>query len=333
MPNDTVRASAIALPNACPPPLVPAEVDLRDFHYMPLDVVRLRDSDLAARSTGEEFRAAVMLWCAAWHQRPAASLPDDDVILANLAGYGRAVDAWLGVKDGALRNWKKCSDGRLYHPTVAEKANEAWGQKLVALWRRECDRARKENIARAKMGLAPMEIPPRPGATPSETALSAIGIPAENALNLTEQTGTEQNERNLGEHATPAGDRFAQFWEAYPHKVSQLAAERAFAPFVDEIDAILAGIEVYRRTKPADRHWLDPARFLADRRWTDRPAAPRLAPVASGPRAHVPGKVYVKRDTLKGQALQRARSRPWDASGGWWFDPAEIAAFVITAAA
>ena len=65
-----------------PDPLVPAEVDLRDFGFMPLDVLRLRDSDLAALANGEEFKAAVLLWCAAWHQVPAASLPNDDRLLA-----------------------------------------------------------------------------------------------------------------------------------------------------------------------------------------------------------------------------------------------------------
>lgn len=126
-----------------PDPLVPSEVDLRDFTYMPLDVVRLRDCDLAATASGEEFRAAVLLWCASWHQTPAASLPNDDAILSALAGFGRVVKEWFKVKDGALRNWVECSDGRLYHPTVAEKANEAWQAK-----KRQRDRTEAARNAR-----------------------------------------------------------------------------------------------------------------------------------------------------------------------------------------
>ena len=76
-------------------PLVSPEVDLRDFAFMPMDAVTLRDSDLATMATGDEFRAAVLLWCACWHQVPAASLPNDDRLLAKLAGYGRGVDDWL----------------------------------------------------------------------------------------------------------------------------------------------------------------------------------------------------------------------------------------------
>ncbi|MEN9288472.1 MAG: hypothetical protein RL317_95, partial [Pseudomonadota bacterium] len=111
-------------------PLVPADVDLQDFQYMPLDVRRLRDSDLAALESPEACWAAVLLWSASWHQVPAASLPDDDRVLANLAGYGRVVKEWQRVREGALRGWIKCDDGRLYHPVVAEKALEAWDSKV-----------------------------------------------------------------------------------------------------------------------------------------------------------------------------------------------------------
>jgi hypothetical protein len=124
-----------------PAPLVPPDVDLRDFAFMPLDVVRLRDSDISAKATAEEFRCAVLLWCASWHQVPAASLPDDDAILSNLAGFGRAVNEWRKHRDGALWKWVKCSDGRLYHPVVAEKAIESWQAKKRQRDRTEAARA------------------------------------------------------------------------------------------------------------------------------------------------------------------------------------------------
>ena len=113
-------------------PLVPADVDLRDFAFMPLDVVRLRDSGLTAKATGDEFRASVLLWCASWHQIPAASLPDDDDELANICGYSRARREWSKVRAGAMRGWRVCSDGRLYHAAVAAKALEAWIEKLAS---------------------------------------------------------------------------------------------------------------------------------------------------------------------------------------------------------
>jgi len=136
-----------------PIPLVGPDVDLRDFAYMPLDVVRLRDSDIATKAKGDEFRCAVLLWCAAWHQVPAASLPDDDDVLSQYAGYGRVVREWKKIKAGALRGWIKCSDGRLYHPVVAEKANDAWRSKLEQRWKTECARIKK-HIQRHGMSLA-----------------------------------------------------------------------------------------------------------------------------------------------------------------------------------
>lgn len=110
-------------------PLTAPEIDLREFPYMPLDVVRLRDSDISVLSSGDEFRAAVLLWCASWHQVPAASLPNDDRLLANLAGYGRDLAGWQAIRDGALRGFILCCDGRLYHPVIAEKAVDAWAKK------------------------------------------------------------------------------------------------------------------------------------------------------------------------------------------------------------
>lgn len=117
-----------------PPPPVPADCDLRGFPDMPLEVSRLRDSDLRRRSNGDEFKAAILLWCSAWHQTPCGSLPDDDVELADFAGLGTgkpAVRAWQKLRPMALRGWRKHSGGRLYHPRLAEKALMAWKSKLA----------------------------------------------------------------------------------------------------------------------------------------------------------------------------------------------------------
>lgn len=133
------------LADTLPDPLVPAEVDLRDFAFMPLDVRRLRDSSLITERAAEEIVAAVLLWSACWHQVPASSLPDDDKQLCQLAGYGRAVREFVRVRDGAMHRFIKCSDGRWYHPVVAEKAADGWNGKLKEEHKRACDRARKAN--------------------------------------------------------------------------------------------------------------------------------------------------------------------------------------------
>jgi len=115
-----------AVPTAIPHPLVPAEVDLSGMSYMPLEISRLMNSDLFVLSTGDEFKAAVALWCKSWQQVPAASLPNNDRILAHLSG---AFQKWNKLKAMAMQGWILCSDGRFYHPVVAEKALSAWEQR------------------------------------------------------------------------------------------------------------------------------------------------------------------------------------------------------------
>jgi hypothetical protein len=133
MTKDTpITAELLSFPSAeiLPDPLVPAYVDLRDFPYMPLEVERLFGSEFHAQTNDAEWRAGVTLWLKSFHQVPPASLPDDDVALARLAELGRDVRAWRRIRSRALRGWVRCRDGRLYHRVVAEKALEAWIEKL-----------------------------------------------------------------------------------------------------------------------------------------------------------------------------------------------------------
>ena len=123
-----------------PAPLTPADCDLRDFAFMPLEVRRLLTSETWVLGTAEEKIAALSLWCEAWHQVPAASLPDNERMLAHLSG---AAGGWRKVREHALRGWVKCSDGRLYHPVVAEKALESWAKKEA-----QRERSRRANAAR-----------------------------------------------------------------------------------------------------------------------------------------------------------------------------------------
>jgi hypothetical protein len=119
-------------PEFLPPP-VPADADLRDFDFMPLRVQRMRDSEVSAVPDAEVFRCNVMSWCVAWHQVPAGSLPDDNASLARLLGYGRDVKGFEKLrKNGGLRNWKRASDGRLYHPVVTENVLEALEKRIKA---------------------------------------------------------------------------------------------------------------------------------------------------------------------------------------------------------
>lgn len=314
-------------------PLVAPHIDLRDFPYMPLEVVRVRDSDLAALSSAEGFRAAVMLWCAAWHQLPASSLPNDDRMLAHLAGFGRDVAGWLVVKDEALRKFIECDDGRLYHPTIADKAKEAWEAKIAR--RRRTEAARQAKLAQA----ARDESDRTP--TPAET----ISVTEDVATPVTSSKGEEGKGREgntkidnsdstqshlLSEPATPAADvareGFDDFWEGYPSdgRLSQPKAKtrwrRLSAPDRKRAVDGLKGYVEFLKARP-DYKVLAADKFLSERRFDkfleeQKPAATPSKPL-----------YRVEREEPNGQAWEnygRATKRkgyPW--VGGAWYFPSE----------
>jgi hypothetical protein len=114
-------------------PLTPIDCDLRDFPRMMVDVGRMMGSEFnsTASRTPVAWMVGHKLWYRAWHQVPAASLPDDDDQLCHLAELGFDQKTWKKVKAIALRNWVKCADGRLYHPVLAEVALDSWIRKLL----------------------------------------------------------------------------------------------------------------------------------------------------------------------------------------------------------
>lgn len=198
-------------------PLTPTDCDLTDFAYMPLDVARLRQSELTSDETPEACWAAVLLWCASWHEVPAASIPDNDQWQAKQCGYvarGKIDKAWESVRAGALRGFVKCSDGRLYHTVVAEKARESWESKQRHAYGKMAERVRKANKHRAENSLPPIDSPtfeqwlsagrvdPLPPEAPHakhgippETQPPSAGIPPEKTL---KGEGEGEGEGNIG---------------------------------------------------------------------------------------------------------------------------------------
>jgi uncharacterized protein YdaU (DUF1376 family) len=119
-----------------PEPLVPADVDLSKLAGFMLDTRRLLGSELVAISSGDEFKAAVLLWCRAW-QQPRCSLPDDDRILASFAGV--PLSRWPKIREVAMHGFVKCSDGRWYHrvlSTDAVRADRMAKQRREAIQKR-----------------------------------------------------------------------------------------------------------------------------------------------------------------------------------------------------
>lgn len=154
-----------------PAPLVPAHIDLRGYGWMPYYGDRLLRSEFAARVSDAGFRAGHYLWWAAWNGTPAASLPDDDLILARLADFGRDVKAWRKIRDEALHGFVKCSDGRLYHRAQAPLAIEAWDRRVKERvrkqrWREGQERPRDGDKDVPETGTKTFQVVGRNGSVP-----------------------------------------------------------------------------------------------------------------------------------------------------------------------
>lgn len=271
-----------------PAPLVPPDCDLRDFAFMPLDVARLRDSDLAANETPEACWAAVLLWATAWHQVPAGSIPDDEMWIAKHAGYaqrGKIAKEWKEVRDGALHKWIVCQDGRLYHPVIAEKALEAWDSKLRRRWASECARIKKHNQRHTDANVicpefdewkssgcltgqplfVPKDIDGRPQDNHGDNGSKGQGEG---------QGQGQRDKKEKTETRAALASGFESWWSVYPHKVGKDVAMKAFVTARKQADVsvMIEGVKQYIANKPPDRPWCNPATWLNQGRWKDEPA-------------------------------------------------------------
>lgn len=78
-------------------------------------------------------------------------------------------------------------------------------------------------------------------------------------------------------------NEFEEFWANYPRRVAKLAALKAFtkARRIATLEAIVAGVDRYVRSKPAWQAWAYPASWLNAGRWLDEDDAPRTKTTAS----------------------------------------------------
>lgn len=104
-------------------------------------------------------------------------------------------------------------------------------------------------------------------------------------------------EQNAREQYDSLDDEFATvFWPEYPHKVGRPEAQTAFRKArlgerprgkpprqPATLDAIMEGLRRYVAGHQPDRQWLNPASFLNQDRWTDRPAPSPLSPPRAPP--------------------------------------------------
>ena len=206
-----------------PEPMIPAGCYMAGNEWFPFYFDRLRKSKWWRRASDTARARNVMMWGEAFKSTPAGSLPDDDDELAEAAGYGMDIDAFLAVKAEIMAPWTLCSDGRWYHPTVCEVVLDTW-EKTSDRRRRDAERKARQ---RAEVrGHAPHvgnvtvktePVPPDNSNVPRDNG----DVPAEIGTQ-TGQTGKDSKEADAS--LSPEGDEpskypedFEACWKAYPH--------------------------------------------------------------------------------------------------------------------
>lgn len=283
-------------------PLTMPDCDLRDQPWMPFHVQRLLGSEWWLGASDAAARVSVELWCESWQQVPAASLPDNDRVLARMCG--KSADEWAAIRDEVLSAWIKCSDGRWYHPTVSQMAQEAWGRKQAR------QNARKQAIEAGRKGAAKRwakdaKKPPQKAADSPPNS-----PPISDPNTLQDKTGQDSNtdrssltETSVVADAPPEGQRseihrlatepipsFDAFWAEYPArlldsgKLSKGPKSQAkgvwmsLAPATKH--AAMTGLGRYKHAHPhGSKGVVDAVRYLRHRRWEDDVEEPQTADI------------------------------------------------------
>ena len=141
-----------------PEPLNTPDCDIRGYQFMGWygDIYYASNAyKLGLKNPRGALAAQKLYWWAFAHQCPAGSLPSDDDDLARIADFGTDLRAWRKVKETALHGFILCSDGRLYHRFVVERAKVARQTRVDAARRQANRRARRQSQVIENTELSP----------------------------------------------------------------------------------------------------------------------------------------------------------------------------------
>lgn len=200
-------------------------------------------------------------------------LPNDDRKLARIVGLSES--EWAEIRDN-----------------IAELFQDGWTHKRIE---NELEKAKAKNERRveagrrggvAKAAKNPSNATNLPDQKPSNALASSSQSQSELEANASNKRASARNSAEAEILIEFEGD----FWPAYPHKVGKPDALKSFlrARKSHPLAAIMAGLDFYKRSKPADRSWLNPSTFLNQERFNDQPANvnARAGPLRAGPRGN-----------------------------------------------
>lgn len=129
---------------------------LPNFDWMPLYSEQLLSSRFVAKAIEanrrEDIGTALLLWCASMKQNPAGTLPDDDVELARLAGFGPDIAGWRAARAGlALYGWQAVHIDDAPPGAVPRLGHRILSEIAESQFRRKRGRERSREVAQVGM--------------------------------------------------------------------------------------------------------------------------------------------------------------------------------------
>lgn len=241
------------------------------FPFFPFYVDDFAASAVVEAMTAEQVGAYILLLCKAWGQTPPGSLVSDDAILARWARLDRA--RWDDIKLGVLSAFTLRADGRYYQRRMEEEyrkltkkmsvRSKAGAAGALARWEKNGKRIAIAN------GNANADAMRSEWQTLSVSLSGGSEDSSETEDNQPPVTHTRQT------HAI--ANAFAIFWAAYPKKVAEARARKAWAelsPGPELVSEIMAAIERQKLnptwSTSGGRYVPNAATWLAERRWTDQ---------------------------------------------------------------
>lgn len=251
-----------------PLPPVPSDADVRHFDRMHLDVKKLLNSDLIDLSTGEEFKAAVRLWCESWHQVPAGSLPNVDRQIQRLAGFGTNTRGWNRVREMAMRGYYLCADNRWYHPTMVAMVSSA---RRSSIRNRS---AANKRWTRDRGGIKPLDIKGTSDATAMQVQCTRNASAMQGSKGENKGGGKEKTKRVKSKtENTTITNQFQEFYQIYPRHVGKAAALKAYGTALKHANhsRIITGVKRYAEERQGEDQQFTkhPGTWLNQRCWED----------------------------------------------------------------
>ena len=238
-----------------PAPLVSRDVKLNYPYFSTYAARELKSKIMVAtRGSDDPFRAAYRLKLWAWMEDPKGSLPDDDRELMYLAEYPGTAESWISVKEKIMQEFILCKDGRWYHESLADHANECWKSKEARILEGKKAAEKKKEKARQKS---------KEEAEDTSKNKVASRLPeGDHEVTLTKErrgedrTGVSKKQTNTPPHTPPGSggcdleEEFGEFWERYPQREGPNPKEVAKSAYIQvrqnyAREAIMAGLTRY----------------------------------------------------------------------------------------